>query len=137
MKFTAYDTTTGLVAFTGECQQGMLAAQGGPGLAVVEGHFDRDEWYWSGTAMERVPSEKPSRFHRFDRARQTWVGDIAAAGSFVRARRATALAATDWTQLPDVPEATRVLWQPYRQALRDVPAQAGFPFNVEWPTPPA
>ncbi|ABO60640.1 phage tail assembly chaperone (plasmid) [Burkholderia vietnamiensis] len=25
----------------------------------------------------------------------------------------------------------------YRQALRDVPAQAGFPFNVTWPTLPA
>lgn len=27
-------------------------------------------------------------------------------------------------------------WVQYRQALRDLPAQSGFPFNVEFPTPP-
>lgn len=27
-------------------------------------------------------------------------------------------------------------WASYRQALRDIPEQAGFPFNVEFPTPP-
>lgn len=27
-------------------------------------------------------------------------------------------------------------WAQYRQALRDLPAQSGFPFNVEFPTPP-
>lgn len=27
-------------------------------------------------------------------------------------------------------------WAVYRQALRDLPEQAGFPFNIEFPTPP-
>ena len=27
-------------------------------------------------------------------------------------------------------------WKTYRQALRDVPAQAGFPDNITWPTKP-
>ncbi len=27
-------------------------------------------------------------------------------------------------------------WAKYRQALRDLPEQQGFPFNVEFPTPP-
>ena len=27
-------------------------------------------------------------------------------------------------------------WAKYRQALRDLPEQAGFPFNIEFPTPP-
>lgn len=43
---------------------------------------------------------------------------------------------TDWTQLPDVPQATRESWVAYRQALRDVPTQAGFPFSIQWPQPP-
>lgn len=38
----------------------------------------------------------------------------------VRDRRNEMLVATDWTQLPDVPEATRQSWQAYRQALRNV-----------------
>lgn len=27
-------------------------------------------------------------------------------------------------------------WRTYRQALRDVPLQAGFPDNITWPTKP-
>lgn len=54
----------------------------------------------------------------------------------VRAERDQLLAATDWTQAADVPEETRVKWQPYRQALRDVPEQDGFPHNVVWPEKP-
>ena len=52
----------------------------------------------------------------------------------VRNQRDSLIAATDWTQLPDVPQATKDKWVPYRKALRDVPQQAGFPFNVVWPT---
>jgi hypothetical protein len=54
----------------------------------------------------------------------------------VRAERDRLLAASDWTQLPDVPEATRLAWATYRQALRDVPKQKDFPANVVWPTKP-
>lgn len=28
-------------------------------------------------------------------------------------------------------------WKTYRQALRDVPAQSGFPTNITWPTKPS
>ncbi len=43
---------------------------------------------------------------------------------------------SDWTQNADIPQATKDMWRPYRQALRDVPQQAGFPGNIEWPTAP-
>jgi hypothetical protein len=43
------------------------------------------------------------------------------------------LAQSDWTQLTDVPEATREAWAEYRQALRDVPQQPGFPNIITWP----
>lgn len=56
---------------------------------------------------------------------------------FARSDRNDLLRQTDWTQQPDVPEATRALWTTYRQALRDVPAQTGFPYEITWPTPPA
>jgi hypothetical protein len=52
-------------------------------------------------------------------------------------RRAQELKASDWTQLPDVPQATKDLWTPYRQALRDITDQPGYPHNIDWPTPPA
>lgn len=54
----------------------------------------------------------------------------------VREARNAVLRTTDWTQAGDVPQATRELWTAYRQALRDIPEQAGFPENVEWPVAP-
>ncbi len=54
-----------------------------------------------------------------------------------RIQRDGLLTASDWTQLPDVPEETRNAWAAYRQALRDVPRQTGFPALIVWPLPPA
>ena len=54
----------------------------------------------------------------------------------VRAERDTKLAASDWTQMPDYNGANKTAWATYRQALRDVPAQEGFPWTVNWPTQP-
>lgn len=53
----------------------------------------------------------------------------------VRADRNTRLAACDWTQLPDAP-VDAAAWAAYRQDLRDVTAQTGFPWNITWPTEP-
>lgn len=56
--------------------------------------------------------------------------------SRVREERNAKLAASDWTQALDIPEATRSAWATYRQALRDIPSQPGFPDVITWPTPP-
>lgn len=62
--------------------------------------------------------------------------DYDAAAAAVRAERDKLIAATDWTVLGDA-KTVKADWKAYRQALRDVPEQAGFPYAVEWPTPPA
>lgn len=54
----------------------------------------------------------------------------------VRRARNAALTATDWTQGRDIPESVSQQWVPYRQALRDVTNQPGFPHNITWPQPP-
>jgi hypothetical protein len=53
----------------------------------------------------------------------------------VRQQRDALLAKSDWTQLPDVPLATKDAWATYRQALRDITLQPD-PFNIDWPTVP-
>ena len=58
----------------------------------------------------------------------------AAAG--VRNQRNQLLRDSDWTQLPDAHPVHAAAWAPYRQALRDVTAQPGFPHNVTWPEEP-
>lgn len=45
------------------------------------------------------------------------------------------LALSDWTQLPDA-TADKEEWATYRQALRDITDQPGFPHDVSWPKEP-
>lgn len=55
-------------------------------------------------------------------------------------RREMALISSDWTQLPDVQEQMteedRQWWKTFRQELRDLPAQPGFPEKINWPQRP-
>ena len=60
---------------------------------------------------------------------------LAQQAAAVRADRNARLAATDWTQIADS-TADKPAWAAYRQALRDVPSQAGFPWIVTWPQEP-
>lgn len=53
----------------------------------------------------------------------------------IRATRDTRLSGSDWTQVADAP-VDKAAWATYRQALRDVPAQAGFPYDITWPSKP-
>lgn len=50
----------------------------------------------------------------------------------IRMKRDRLLQESDWTQLIDAP-VDREAWAVYRQALRDLPQQEGFPGEVVWP----
>ena len=56
-----------------------------------------------------------------------------------RAQRDKLLADTDWTQVLDAPidAETREAYRVYRQALRDIPEQEGFPETITWPELPS
>jgi hypothetical protein len=56
----------------------------------------------------------------------------------VRVQRNDRLRQSDWTQMPDVTldPIPKAAWATYRQALRDITKQPGFPFTIEWPTSP-
>lgn len=66
--------------------------------------------------------------------------------TFIEARtrslqqRALLLSQSDWTQLPDanqtLDEEDKILWAKYRQELRDITEQKGWPMDVIWPKIP-
>jgi hypothetical protein len=56
------------------------------------------------------------------------------AAAQVREERDAKLTACDWMANSDVTMSDD--WRTYRQALRDVPDQSGFPTNVIWPVEP-
>lgn len=63
-----------------------------------------------------------------------------AATATARAQREALLTASDWTQLPDaqasLSPAKKTAWAAYRQALRDLTDQPGFPSDITWPDKP-
>jgi hypothetical protein len=55
--------------------------------------------------------------------------------SDIRAERDQLLAASDWTQVNDAP-VDKAAWAEYRQKLREIPQQEGFPYDTQWPQEP-
>jgi hypothetical protein len=80
-----------------------------------------DDAIVSMTTLEQVDAGQITKEEAYERASE-----------WVRLKRNTLLAETDWTQLPDSPVDPKAV-QVYRQELRDITKQAGFPFKVVWP----
>ena len=92
--------------------------------------------YWDGEVFILKPPP-PSAHHIFDYTTKQWIDPRTAETEWplVRSQRNALLYASDWTQLPDVPLATKETWVIYRQALRDITEQTD-PFNINWPVQP-
>jgi hypothetical protein len=69
-----------------------------------------------------------------NKTEQELVNERASSAAKKRAERDLLLKLSDWTQLADAP-VDKEAWSSYRQALRDLPNQAGFP-DVEVPKSP-
>ena len=77
--------------------------------------------------------------------KQTWIVTQATEGEIaeriqsmadgVRSGRDDLLVKSDWTQVADAP-VDKAAWATYRQALRDITTQPGFPWDVQWPVAP-
>ncbi|MGA0447730.1 MAG: tail fiber assembly protein [Pseudohongiellaceae bacterium] len=98
------------------------------------------------------PATRPvfdSKTHRLRQSAQfvdkTWVQqwtveqlDEDKAAANIRSDRNQRLTDSDWTQVPDAVNAGISIdaWASYRQQLRDVTTQPGFPWEVTWPEQP-
>ena len=132
-KYTLFDKITGQVFCGGDCAcpeefetdtVGVLIGQ------VFIGGYMVD---WCH--HELPPS--PSQHHVFDYTMKQWIDPRTPETEWplVRVERDRRLLASDWTQLPDVPLATKEAWAVYRQALRDITLQPD-QFNIVWPVAP-
>lgn len=133
MKFTIYDAQNGQVLYGGMADDPAALLQ--PGQDLLEDEQHSSGYVEDGKHFE-LP-EQPSIHHIFDYASKQWVDPRTPDTQWpvMRAKRNQLLAASDWTQLPDVPLATKEAWAIYRQALRDITLQQD-PFNIVWPVPP-
>jgi hypothetical protein len=134
MKFTAFDRTTRQVLFAGTTD----STDGfGENVEVLDGfEYQGDGWVGESGEYHPVP-EQPSPHHVFNYTAKQWEDPRTPETEWpvVRAQRNALLSASDWTQLPDVPLATKEAWAVYRQGLRDVTMQSD-PFAIDWPVAP-
>ncbi len=98
--------------------------------ALLSGGLEK--YYFIGSILHAKPPQ-PSLVYSFDYTTKEWVVDLALAKKTAIYKRNSLLASSDWTQLPDVPLVTKTVWAVYRQALRDITDQVGYPLNIEWP----
>ena len=93
-----------------------------------------------GSTDWRVEQDKETLAKRVVKIPQKTEDELAAEkAEQVRAQRDHLIGQTDYLLAPDYPIDAETLEavKAYRQALRDVPQQEGFPESVEWPTAPA
>lgn len=122
-----FNLATGL--FTGTTLSGgdeFIAANIPAGCGVVSGTVDPQRQRVDLATGDLVDWQPPT------------IADAAQVAQ-VRADRDRRLAATDWVVLRAIDSGvpTDAAWTAYRQALRDVPEQPGFPTAITWPQEPS
>lgn len=144
--YTFFDLQTGRNTgrhFTGEGES-LLKLNTPPGCVALEGAHDPLVHDLDPTHMKLVRAAKPEGTEAtdwaWDDAQGRWVQTLTtlAVERQVRATRQRLLADTDWvvTRAAERGEPVDPAMAAYRQALRDVPVQAGFPRSVSWPAKP-
>lgn len=119
MKWTRYDLETGRL-LSNIMTKGDPLDRIGQGEGLIEGWYDPAAFMVVNGDLVEIEPDQP-----FDESENR-----------ARLQRDQLLADSDWTQLPDVPLATKEAWATYRQALRDLPDHVNWP-NLEeadWPT---
>ena len=135
MMYSIYNQTTGQIlknVQTDNIQIQILNNEN-----YVEGYVDDSIYYIENNVPVEIPL-KTNEYSVFDFNTKQWVLDQSLAINAINEQRKQLLYASDWTQIPNGPLTTeqQAAWATYRQELRDIPSQSGYPFNVIWPTPP-
>ena len=85
--------------------------------------------------VEQIEGKWYTKYSVADMAAEAIAAKDAEQAQSVRNSRTQKLKDSDWTQVADAP-VDKAAWATYRQALRDITAQAGFPWTVDWPAQP-
>jgi hypothetical protein len=107
-----------------------------------DGQPDATGWEYDRYALSYPHSDRLQR--RVEGETEAWLEfakqeEARELAAGIRAKRDGLLRDTDITQLPDadICEDCREAFRGYRQLLREVPEQPGFPYAVDWPEKPA
>lgn len=142
MKYYIQHTSNGRIIF-GSWEDSSPNAE--PGLTIKEFEArpegNLSDWYIDGSKIIKIPSNNNPEYV-FDYDQKKWIDPRTEeekrqdAINDALSKRAKFLSDSDWTQLPDVPLLNKQEWSSYRQSLRDITIQPGYPFDIVWPQAP-
>jgi len=102
---------------------------------IDENNYSWEDIYYKNNSIKIKPLAT-NNYSIWDIDTEQWLPDTDILKSQIIVKRNQLLIASDWTQLPDVPQITKDKWATYRQELRDITGQPGYPLNVVWPQQP-
>lgn len=120
IKITKYNLETGYITGSAFCQVDLVQHQVSTGEGFIVGDYNNQEYMV--VDGQAVPKQDDGTEELRDYEQAVSI-------------RNSMLLECDWTQLPDAP-VNHAEWATYRQELRDITTQVGFPNNVVWPTKP-
>lgn len=151
MKYTVYDIQSKEILRYGTCSEHDFALQASEGQGVIEGeHTSAEAYVDNGVVVlyteqqAQTKANKPSFFFVWSNQTFQWEDPRDSQQKYndavdaINVQRIQLLYQSDWTQIPNNPltPEKQQEWADYRQQLRDIPTQSGYPFNVVWPTQP-
>jgi hypothetical protein len=137
--FLAFSNITGLRVGSSTQRESF---GGLPDVTTFDLEADPGLVYMNASGLLVPLPTQPSKGYRFDRDQSEWVDARTAQqlGDFIKKQRLELLQESDWTDTASAParlgQEIYGKWQTYRQALRDITSQPGYPLEVVWPTAP-
>lgn len=139
-----YSETDGSFIRSVFCEAALASLQANAGEIAVEDSRKFTElqntYYDVATNQVVDMPPKPGQWYRFNHQTKQWVVDNEDADYEAKKTRQLLLQQSDWTDTASAPDRLGQTlydqWQTYRQALRDITKQTGYPFII-WPVPPS
>jgi hypothetical protein len=139
IKYYIIYNALGQILRTGSCAESDFDVQAQTGEFIIEGQANQLTQYIKDKQVADLPPQPEGKFYFYDYSTSQWVQNTTLLGQSIITQRDALLYASDWTQIPNAPLTTQQVqeWATYRQELRDIPQQSGFPTNVTFPVAPA
>lgn len=151
INFILYDAASGEIKKSGACQNEDFELQAEAGFVLMEGVGNNRTNYIKNGAIQTYTVEQRQSKSQFMPPYMVWSNDtfdwvdtrndakkLEQQKITVDKQRNYLLANSDWIVIRATDQGVPIPedWRVYRQALRDIDKQPGYPWNVVWPTPP-
>ncbi len=137
-----YEQDTGRIALVSSMPH--INPKGYPVLEHVEIDVSQIAAHYVANGAVVTKPPRPSDHHEWDYGLRAWVDARSAQqvlsdlDANARAQRDALLASCDWRVLRAIDRGQPIdeAWSVYRQALRDITDQTGYPLEIRWPAAP-